>query len=103
MQTELFVEGEDGRVPINSTIALASSKFLFAGELMAKSLVHGGPAPNFMTEWLCSYIIDPSSIAEIPVDVHVIRNKKHKDMIFRVSLNSVIEVYMCTVFRVCAM
>ncbi len=83
-QSELFTTGCGGKVPVNSAMALTSSKFLHLGELMAKSLVQGGPAPNFMATWVYDAIVNPASIHSIPVDVSLIRNQSHKNTITKV-------------------
>ena len=38
-------------------MALMSSEMEYAGELMASSIVHGGPAPNFLAKWVYEYFI----------------------------------------------
>ena len=36
-------------VPVESTIALTEETFTLGTELMPMSIIHGGPAPNFMS------------------------------------------------------
>lgn len=76
--------GFDGKVPVNSAIALTSSQFCHLGELMAKSLIQGGPAPNFMATWVYDAIVKPASVHEIPVHVSLIRNQSHAKTITKV-------------------
>ncbi|CAB4007083.1 Hypothetical predicted protein [Paramuricea clavata] len=60
IETRLFVgdpetfqiDNQTARVPYDSTLAMTSGHFQIAGELMAASIVQGGPAPDFLAEWL---------------------------------------------------
>ena len=101
-QSELFTLALDGKgkVPVNSAMALTSSKFRHLGELMAKSLVQGGPAPNFMATWVYDAVVTPASIHGIPVDVSLIRNQSHTSMITMVRENwSFIRIVFFLIFN----
>lgn len=41
---------------MHSTFALVSGDFRYAGELMASSIIQGGPAPNFLARWVYMFI-----------------------------------------------
>ena len=45
MSIRLFSDG----MPVQSTMLLTDGQFKIAGQLMAMSIVQGGPAPNFLT------------------------------------------------------
>ena len=42
-------------IPVHSTVLLTDAQFKIAGQLMATSIVQGGPAPNFLA-WVYTYI-----------------------------------------------
>ena len=44
-------------VPTASTAALADNEFLYAGNLMAASILQGGTAPCFLKKWVYDYMI----------------------------------------------
>jgi hypothetical protein len=52
IQREMFENG----LPVSDMTALACNKFKVAGELMAGSIVQGGPAPCFLSEVAYLYI-----------------------------------------------
>jgi hypothetical protein len=78
MKLRLFCEGE----PVHSTFALASGDFRYAGELMASSIVQGGPAPNFFARWVYLYITGGLDKVEPCVD-HI-KDKNLKDIVEKV-------------------
>ena len=53
MRGRLFATG----VPTASTAALADNEFLYAGNLMAASILQGGTAPCFLKMWVYDYMI----------------------------------------------
>ena len=53
MKGRLFANG----VPTASTAALADNEFLYAGNLMAASILQGGTAPCFLKTWVYDYMI----------------------------------------------
>ena len=52
IQRKLFSNG----MPVLSTVALNDQDFVMAGELMAMSVVQGGPAPSFLSKSVYAYI-----------------------------------------------
>ena len=70
-------------MPVASTLALTQELFKYAGELMAISIVQGGPAPNFLSPVIYDAIakglskavysldmIEESNLKEIATQVH---------------------------------
>ena len=65
MKGRLFANG----VPTASTAALADNEFLYAGNLMAASILQGGTAPCFLKTWVYDYMIMGLSEAlELSID-----------------------------------
>ena len=55
---------KDGR-PVNSTVALNAGDFKTCGKAMGMSILQGGPAPNFMSPDVASYLVgEPLSSSE---------------------------------------
>ena len=43
-------EGSDGRVPVMNVLELERKTYFYVGQMMALSLLHGGPAPTFFSK-----------------------------------------------------
>ena len=57
MKRKLFkITSSDSMVPIESCMAVANDEFCIAGELCSSSIAQGGPAPNFLAEWLYDFL-----------------------------------------------
>jgi hypothetical protein len=90
IESRLFVsEAEDycnlsGKVPDDSTVAMTNGHFKVAGEIMATSIVQGGPAPDFITDWVYKYL--SSGIDGITVDESKIQDQSVTQLINKVSL-----------------
>jgi hypothetical protein len=52
IQRKYFCDGK----PIQSTLALTSGDFNLCGEIMGMSILQGGPAPNFMSTNISTYL-----------------------------------------------
>ena len=91
IETRLFVSDQEtfqtdnqtARVPYDSTLAMTSGHFRIAGEIMAPSIVQGGPAPDFLAEWVYKYL--SSGIEGIMVDESKIEDQSVRQLITRVS------------------
>ena len=70
-------------VPLESTMALTQSMFKHAGELMAMSILQGGPAPNFLSPVF--YDIISSGLAETKVHVDMVKDNIMKDVALKVT------------------
>ena len=55
---QLFITG----VPIISTSAMTENEFLYAGNLMAASILQCGPSPCILKPWVYDYVV--SSLCE---------------------------------------
>lgn len=64
MEIHLFSDG----VPVQSTIALTEGHFKVAGELMASSVLQGGPAPNFLAGWVYQFISGGLNTVSIQIE-----------------------------------
>ncbi len=64
MEIRLFSDG----APVESTIALTEGHFKIAGQLMASSVLQGGPAPNFLSDWVYQFISGGLSTVSIQVE-----------------------------------
>lgn len=62
VERKLFLHG----IPIDSTVSLSNGDFAFAGEVIAMSILQGGPAPSFFDPNVFDYIsnqpLSPESI-----------------------------------------
>ena len=55
---------KDGK-PVNSTVALNAGDFKTCGKAMGMSILQGGPAPNFMSPDVASFLVgEPLSPSE---------------------------------------
>ena len=67
----LFCGDEKYRVPIQNMTALEKQTYHYVGQMMAVSLIHGGPSPTFLTPSVVDYLIkgirgaDPE-VKEVP-------------------------------------
>ena len=73
-------------------MAVTTSKFLIAGELMASSLLQRGPVPNFMADWVFDYIVEPSSLNNVNIDTDLLSDKP-KNMVTKVRMKSYWNMY----------
>ena len=65
MKGRLFATG----VPMAATAALANNEFMYAGNLMAASLLQGGAAPCILKTWVYDYMFwGLSSELELSID-----------------------------------
>ena len=102
IETRLFVgdpetfqiDNQTARVPYDSTLAMTSGHFQIAGELMAASIVQGGPAPDFLAEWVYKYL--SSGIEGIMVDESKIEDQSVRQLITRVSIFLILFYQMIT-------
>ncbi len=72
IKASLFEEGHresnGGHRPSNNMFAVVSKEYRYAGETMALSLVHGGPAPNWLEPWIYSYMASGQEPMFLPDD-----------------------------------
>ena len=69
---------------IPSTVALASSHFKYAGELIALSVVQGGPCPNFFSQHL--YDLLSKGMKDIQLTIEMTEDKEMKSIANKVIL-----------------
>ena len=81
MKVKLFCNGE----PVVNTLALVSGELKHAGELMVSSIVHGGPAPNFLTKWVYEYLIGGLHKVASQLDITQITAENVKTVVSMVS------------------
>ena len=81
MKVRLFWNGE----PVVSTLALVSGEMKHAGELMVLSILHGGPAPNFLTKWVYEYLVGGLLKVATQLDVMQITVENVKTVVGMVS------------------
>ena len=60
-------------VPAGSTFALQYKEYLYAGELMATSIVQGGPAPSFFAPWVYMLICEKLEMDNVSLPWHLLR------------------------------
>lgn len=77
----LFATG----VPTASTAALADNEFLYAGNLMAASILQGGTAPCFLKKWVYDYMIMGLS-EELDLSIDDITASEMKNFVEKVHL-----------------
>lgn len=61
--------------------ALANNEFTVAGEVMAASVVQGGPAPCFLSKEAFGYVVDGIDSVSIDDWIPKVRNEKYKGAI----------------------
>ena len=88
-----------GKVPYESTIAFANGHFRIAGELMASSIVQGGPAPDFLAPWVYNYIC--SGLDSILVVEDKVKDPSTREVLRRVSCMhfSLIQKTITTIYQ----
>ncbi len=64
----LFCGGDDCRVPTPNMMELAKNTYQHVGEMLAVSLIHGGPAPSFFAPSVVSYIVHGMKSVKASVD-----------------------------------
>ena len=85
----LFCNGS----PVVNMAALAEEEFKIAGEIMASSIVQGGPAPGFLSSSMYAYIVNgvgsvrADDADEIVEDLHM-KNAINKVPGYNLSLGS---------------
>ena len=84
IELRLFINETDGcgKAPHENIIAVSNGHFRVAGELMAASIVQGGPAPDFMAPWVYDYI--SAGIEGVTVDQEKVVAQQSKELINRV-------------------
>ena len=80
VERELF----DNGMPSPDMAALGSNKFKIAGELMAGSIVQGGPAPCFLSEAAYAYMVEGVSSVTTRTWLPLMKDKKLIDAIDQV-------------------
>lgn len=68
-------------MPVNSMAAVANNEFTVAGELMAASVVQGGPAPCFLSKEAFGYVVDGIDSVSIDDWIPKVCNEKYKGAI----------------------
>lgn len=91
MKGRLFATG----VPMAATAALANNEFLYAGNLMAASILQGGAAPCIPKTWVYDYMFQGLS-TELVLSVDDITTSEVKDFVKKVymHLNTLFECYI---------
>ena len=87
----LFCGQEDCRVPLPNMVGLEKLTFQHIGEMMAVSIIHGGPAPNFLAQSVVDYLLYGiakvrATIEEVPCAT--MRTKLYKVRCLHLSLPS---------------
>lgn len=73
-------------IPYPDMRAVANEEFKAAGELMACSLIQGGPAPSFLSANVYNYIVDGVSSVKSSEWVTYIDNNDLKNCVDKVQL-----------------
>ena len=71
------------KIPDDSTLAMKSGHFQAAGEVMPASIVQGGLAPDFLTDWVYKYL--SSGMNGITFDETKIKNQSVRQLSDKVS------------------
>ena len=66
MGRRFFVSGK----PVASTMMLMQNEYKFLGELMAMSIMQGGPAPNLFSQNVFDYLINDLKIENIHLSLY---------------------------------
>ena len=77
----LFSGQEHCHVPLPNVVGLQKLTFKHVGEVMAVSIIHGGPAPNFLAPSIVDYLLNGMGRVRATVDkvpCPIIRTKLYK-------------------------
>ena len=80
----LFHGREDCRIPTPNQAELEKRTYQYVGEMIAVSLVHGGPAPLFFAPSVVDYIVH--GISKVKSTVNEVPNQRIKNKLEMVSL-----------------
>ena len=62
--------GDIGRVPTPNLVEYNNKTYLYIGQMLAMSLVYGGPSPSFLTQAAVEFICgDLEGVSATPADV----------------------------------
>ena len=77
-----FTSAEENMEPVNSLHAVADGTMKAIGHLFAASICNYGPAPNFLSTWIFSYIV--GGIEAVFDDLPPILDTESSDYLFAV-------------------
>ena len=70
----LFCGEETARVPRHNVLELSKQTFRYVGQIIAASLLNGGPSPGFFADFIADYIV--FGIEKVQVRVEDVINQK---------------------------
>ena len=85
----LFCGEETARIPMHNVLELSKQTFRYVGQIIAASLLNGGPSPGFFADFIADYIV--FGIEKVQVRVEDVINQKIKS-----KLTEVCKKLLCT-------
>ena len=89
----LFCGEATRRVPVHSVVELEKRTFFHVGSILALTLIHGGPSPNFLAPPVADYIVYGVQGAEASAEDVPVKEMREKILEVRFTL------YYLTFFR----
>ena len=84
MRNKLFRSTAAGMTPTESAVAIANEEYLLAGELCASTICQGGPAPNFVSEWIYDFLVCGLHNIQFPSTTDL-NDEKLNDFVYKVT------------------
>ena len=94
----LFEGSSDSRVPAHNMVALEQHKFKFIGQMIAVSIVHGGPGPQCLSHAVVDYIT--YGMSSTHAGVSDIPNFEVREKLKLVSLECILCIHGCIIFLI---
>ena len=89
----LFSGDDKHRVPIPNMSALEKETYCYVGQMIAVSIIHGGPAPTFLAPSIVDYIL--KGIRGVNPEVKEVPNVQVRNKLEEVSIVAYPFVLMC--------
>ena len=87
---EIFTKGtifqgkENARIPIHNVLELKKQTFKYIGNMLAASLLNGGPAPTFFADFVADYLV--YGLEHVKVNIRDVLNDKMKEKLTKVKI-----------------
>jgi len=78
----LFQGKETARIPIHNVLELKKQTFKYIGNMLAASLLNGGPAPTFFADFVADYFV--YGLEHVKVNIQDVLNDKMKEKLTKV-------------------
>lgn len=83
----MLVAPADSRVPAHNMVALERRHFMYLGQMIAVSIIHGGPGPHCLSHSVVDYL--SFGLSKIHADVSDVPDAEVKERLIQVSFYTV--------------